>query len=110
MSEMRVCTQCGFTYNEFLTRGLLGCAQCYACFGETLWADLLQMHPGLHRQPAPTLAQMSPERGTGTRASHEALEDFARLQETLNDALRGERYEEAASLRQRIRDWEADHG
>jgi protein arginine kinase activator len=108
MSGMRVCTQCGFTYSEFLTRGLLGCPQCYPCFGETLWADLLQLHPGLHLHPMPAGNQMAPERGA--RASTEALEDFARLKETLTDALRGERYEEAAGLRRRILDWEASHG
>jgi protein arginine kinase activator len=108
MSPMRVCTQCGFTYSEFLTRGLLGCPQCYACFGETLWADLLQLHPGLYQHAMPDLSQMSPERGT--RASTEALEDFAQLKETLADALRGERYEEAAGLRRRIQEWETRHG
>ena len=106
MSEMKVCTQCGFTYSEFLSRGLLGCPQCYACFGETLWADLLLMHPGLHRQAMPSVAQMSPERGT--RASTEALEGLAQLNEMLNDALRSERYEEAAGLRRRIKEWEAN--
>ena len=76
---MRVCTQCGFTHGEFLSRGLLGCPQCYACFGETLWADLLLMHPGLYRHAMPAVAQMAPERGT--RASAEELDDLARLKE-----------------------------
>ena len=103
MTEMRVCTQCGFTYAEFLTRGLLGCPQCYACFEEALWADLLQMHPGLHRHPMPSVADMAPE--PGNKASAGELEDLARLQEMMNDALRGERYEEAAGLHRRIQLW-----
>jgi protein arginine kinase activator len=108
MSGMKVCTQCGFTYGEFLSRGLLGCPQCYACFGEVLWADLLQMHPGLHQHPMPVLSEMGPESGSRTR--NEDLEDLARLKETFADALRGERYEEAAGLRQRIKAWEESHG
>ena len=108
MSGMRVCTQCGFTYAEFLARGLLGCAQCYGCFGETLWADLLQLHPDLYRHPMPAVAEMAP--GRGTLASAEALDDLARLKENFADALRGERYEEAARLRRRLQDWEANHG
>ena len=107
MTEMRVCTQCGFTYAEFLTRGLLGCPQCYACFEEALWADLLQMHPDLHKHPVPSVAAMSPERGS--RASTGDLEDLAHLKEMLNDALRGERYEEAAALHRRIQIWETRH-
>ena len=107
MTAMRVCTQCGFTYAEFLTRGLLGCPQCYTCFEETLWADLLQLHPGLYKHPMPAVAAMSPE--PGTHASSGDLDDFAQLKEMLNDALRGERYEEAASLHRRIKAWETRH-
>lgn len=107
MNEVRVCTQCGFTYAEFLTRGLLGCPQCYVCFGEGLWADLLQMHPNLYKHPMPELNEMAPE--PGTHASSGDLEDLAQLKEMLNDALRGERYEEAAMLHRRIRAWETRH-
>jgi protein arginine kinase activator len=86
---LRVCTQCGFTYAEFQARGLLGCAECYAGFGEALFADLLHLHPRLHRRAPPP---------PGNRA-----DDVAALRERFSDALRGERYEEAAELRQRMR-------
>lgn len=98
-TEMRVCTQCGFTYAEFVSRGLLGCPQCYACFGEALWADLLHMHPDLYLHPMPASGAMGPEAQTNT----EALEDLAGLEEMLSDALRNERYEEAAGLHRRIK-------
>ena len=98
-TEMQVCTQCGFTYAEFVTRGLLGCPQCYACFGETLWADLIQMHPNLYQHSMPSVSEMSPNAQSNT----EALEDLAGLEETLSDALRNERYEEAAGLHRRIK-------
>ena len=111
MTEMRVCTQCGFTYAEFQTRGLLGCAQCYACFEDALWADLLQMHPGLHQHSMPSVADMGPDskNKAGTKASTGELEDLAGLQEMLNDALRGERYEEAAGLHRRIQIWKTQN-
>ena len=102
-TEMRVCTQCGFTYAEFLTRGFLGCPQCYACFGETLWADLLQMHPDLYHHSMPSTSEMGPE----AQVNAEALEDLARLEEALTDALRSERYEEAAGLHRRIKSLKA---
>jgi protein arginine kinase activator len=107
MTGMLVCTQCGFTYAEFQTRGLLGCPQCYVCFGKALWADLLQMHPGLYRYPVPELAEAS---APGSRANSGELEELARLKEMLADALRGERYEEAAALQGRIQIWEKGHG
>jgi len=90
MSALRVCTHCGFTYAEFRAQGLLGCAECYASFGDALFADLLHLHPRLHLRPA-----FSPERRE---------DDLAALRERFSDALRGERYEEAATLRERLRD------
>jgi protein arginine kinase activator len=84
MTPLRVCTQCGFTHAEFLARGLLGCPECYANFGDALFADLLHLHPDLHRRP---------DAATGDP-----------LREQFSEALRLERYEEAAALRQRLRD------
>jgi protein arginine kinase activator len=89
ISPLRVCTHCGFTYAEFRAHGLLGCAECYAGFGDALFADLLHLHPRLHRR-----AQRPPE----TRD-----DGLAALRERFSDALRRERYEEAADLRERLR-------
>jgi protein arginine kinase activator len=89
VTGLPVCTQCGFTHAEFLARGLLGCPACYAQLGATLRADLLHMHPGLHRRPPAPPPREDPE-------------DAGRLHERLQDALRGERYEEAAELRRRL--------
>lgn len=84
MSPLRVCTQCGFTYAEFLARGLLGCPECYTHFGDSLFADLLHLHPDLHRRPAGATAD--------------------ELRARFSEALRLERYEEAAALRERLRE------
>jgi protein-arginine kinase activator protein McsA len=65
------------------------------------------MHPGLHRLPAPDLTGAT---APGSRANSEEWEELARLKEMFTDALRGERYEEAAALRSRIQVWERDHG
>ncbi len=96
---IQVCTQCGFTYAEFQSRGLLGCPECYACFDETLWSDLLQLHPGLFRKPNPLKLRYDGFLEENQEGYWEAL---ARLKEMLADALRQERYEEAAVLRIRI--------
>jgi protein arginine kinase activator len=102
VKSLLVCTQCGFTHAEFLARGLLGCPACYENFdvqgdepsGDALRADLLHMHPDLHKRP-PVPPHL-------VRAPGPAPEDAAALRERLGDALRHERYEEAAELRRRL--------
>jgi protein arginine kinase activator len=93
-SALQVCLQCGFTVAEFRTRGLLGCPACYAHFDKTLRADMLHVHPGLHKIAAPTV----PNRNLAEQGET----DIAALREQLSDALRFERYEEAAGLKQRL--------
>ena len=94
MDSFPICTHCGFTHAEFRARGLLGCAECYASFGDALFQDLLHLHPCLHRQAprAPSNKETAPR------------ENLAALRELFSDALRTERYEEAAALRERLRD------
>jgi protein arginine kinase activator len=95
VKSLLVCTQCGFTYAEFLARGLLGCPACYEHFddpsGDALRADLLHMHPDLYKRPSVVRSAAAP-----------APEEAAALRERLGDALRHERYEEAAELRRRL--------
>jgi protein arginine kinase activator len=104
---MLVCTQCGFTFAEFQSRGLLGCPQCYERFGEALWVEMLQRHPGLFRHASPWADGKNP--ASESDSPQGGLEELAHLKEMLADALRSERYEEAAGLRSRIQAWET-HG
>ena len=104
--EMLVCTQCGFTYAEFQARGLLGCARCYTHFGETLWAEMLQIHPHLWRRAPPAFDTG----GTEAASADRELENKAGLKEKLQDALRRERYEEAADLQRRLELGKENHG
>ena len=96
-----VCTQCGFTLAEFLARGLLGCPACYDQLGEALRAELLQRHPLLHRRHFASEAGASATGGEYGEGG-ENIADVATLRERLGDALRLERYEEAAALRKRL--------
>jgi protein arginine kinase activator len=98
MNKILVCVQCGFTHAEFLARGLLGCPECYNCFGDALWDDLLHVHPALYRRP-PVQQEAKP-----------LSEDSGVLREKLANALRYERYEEAAELRRRLHELSAAAG
>ena len=82
-----MCTRCGFTWEEYRSRGLLGCPDCYAGLGEALQADLAWLHRAL------TFA--APDPGTPERDA----EILAGWREQLAEALRREDYGEAARYR-----------
>lgn len=92
-----VCVQCGFTYAEFRARGLLGCPSCSDHFGDALFADMLHIHPRLYRR-----SPKAPNERTDGAAENSVVENAAALREQLSDALRLERYEEAAALRRQL--------
>jgi protein-arginine kinase activator protein McsA len=103
MTAILVCIQCGFTHAEFLARGLLGCPACYEHLGEALRADLLHMNPGSYRLPPASPSRQGPGGiGASGGAGPAITEDTGALRERLGDALRHERYEEAAELRRRL--------
>jgi protein arginine kinase activator len=88
-----VCEVCGFTQNDFKKHGRLGCPACYDRFKPILDPVLASMHKGvthLGKVPARSI-----ERKT--------LQDrLGRLEKELQDAIKAERYEDAARLRDEI--------
>jgi protein arginine kinase activator len=93
VEKFPVCTHCGFTWDEYRARGLLGCPQCYAVFGDALEVDLAWFHRTLaHAAGAGDPAAPKPDPG----------ETLAALREELAAALRREDYSEAGRLRRLI--------
>lgn len=90
------CPGCGMTANEFKTSGRLGCARCYTAFKATLLPVLERVHDATsHRGRLPGPANHD---SGGLR--------LAELRRLLSDAINGERYEEAARLRDRLQSME----
>lgn len=92
------CPVCGMSYRDFARAGRLGCSRCYHVFEERLDPLLRRIH-GSDRHVGKTPAAT----GEGAKARRE-LED---LKKKLAAAVSSEAYEEAASLRDRIRQIEA---
>ena len=88
-----VCEHCGFTQADFKKHGRFGCPECYDRFRPILEPVLANMHKGmthLGKVPARLL-----ERKT--------MQDrLAALDHQLQDAVKTERYEDAARLRDEI--------
>jgi protein arginine kinase activator len=96
MAEFPVCTHCGFTWGEYRVRGLLGCPHCFTGFGSGLEADLLWLHRGSFREAA------SPAGAEESRVADLRSGNQAQWKVQLAEALRREKYEEAARLRRLI--------
>ena len=90
----KVCSHCGMSLAEFRKGGVLGCAGCYEDFREELKPVLTKIqgrsqHAG--RRP----------RGSGEQEAR--LTRIRELRADMEKAVREERYEDAAELRDRIR-------
>ena len=87
------CEQCGFTQADFKKLGRLGCPVCYETFKDVLGPMLESMHKGtthVGKVPRTALNRMS-------------LNDrLSKLEGELSEAIKTERYEEAARFRDEI--------
>jgi protein arginine kinase activator len=88
------CPQCGFTQADFKKSGRLGCPACYATFAEGLEGLLKTMHKGTRH------AGKVPE---SLRQSRDVSDKLKTLQKKLSKAIEEENFEQAATLRDEIK-------
>jgi len=88
------CPRCGFTQADFKKSGRLGCPECYKTFSEGLSGLLKTMHKGTHH------VGKAPE---ALRATRENADRLKTLQKKLAKAIESENFEEAAQLRDELK-------
>lgn len=89
-----VCKDCGMNYTDFAKNGRLGCAGCYTAFQKPLATVIKQVQrSNFHVGKKPS--RISPD----TRSVH----DLRQLQERLRKSIQSESFEEAALLRDKIK-------
>ena len=93
-SEGLRCPVCGFTQANFKKQGRLGCSTCYETFEPGLKPLLKAMHKG-ERHVGKTPRQAA--------TVQESSEHIQQLEKELSRAIREERFEQAAQLRDEIR-------
>jgi protein arginine kinase activator len=94
------CPACGTTLGDFKMRGRFGCGRCYDTFRAALIPLLERVHD------APRHQGRFPARSPAVRARPETVADLRRR---LEAAITGEKYEEAAQLRDQLRSLEASN-
>jgi protein arginine kinase activator len=88
------CPVCAFTQADFKKAGRLGCADCYSTFSDPLHGLLKSMHKGTrHVGKVPQALQKS----------RDLSDKLKSLQKKLEKAVAAENFEEAASLRDEIK-------
>lgn len=99
VSEGEKCPSCGLSESQFAKSGLLGCGDCYRHFGDRLDPVFRRIH-GTARHNGKV-----PER-TGGKVK--LSKEIDRLKVQLRESISREEFEEAAKLRDRIRDLEKE--
>lgn len=87
------CEQCGYTQNDFKKHGRFGCPHCYETFSTSIEGMLEGMHKGIVH------TGKVPQRAIARKELHERL---TQLEDALNEAIKTERYEDAARCRDEI--------
>ena len=87
------CEQCGFTQNDFKKQGRFGCPACYDAFAAMLEPLLDGMHKGTKH------AGKVPQAAVDRKSLYDRM---TKLELELTDAIKAERYEEAARFRDEI--------
>lgn len=92
------CPNCGFTFRQFLNEGKLGCPQCYETFSNQLPQVLTKIQAGTkHNGKAP---------GKLSNSNEWLRKQIESVREKLQLAIVDERFEDAAKLRDEIKDME----
>src|SRR5215467_7213536 len=92
------CPRCGFSQADFKKAGRLGCSECYKTFAEPLEGLLKTMHKGTRH-----VGKM-PE---SLRQTRELSDRLKLLQKKLSKAVEDENFEQAAALRDEIKQMSA---
>jgi protein arginine kinase activator len=87
------CEQCGFTQNDFKKHGRFGCPACYDTFKGIIEPMLDNMHKGV------THTGKIPHRALERKSLYDRL---TKLELDLTEAVKSERYEDAARTRDEI--------
>lgn len=106
-TKTTACPHCGITYEEVQKAGKLGCAQCYKSFGEIIERTLRQIQ-GADTHIGKSPADKKPVRKEDGAAARETQENTITAAEKLafllQEAIEQEEFEEAARLRDEIRE------
>ena len=97
IDQVVTCTVCGMTFEDFRNNGRVGCSNCYNTFSTNMLPLIKRVHGNIQH-----IGKVPKRTGGVLRVGR----DVNKLKGDLRIAVENEEYEEAASLRDKIRDLE----
>ncbi len=111
------CNECGYTFDDIVNTGRLGCASCYDVFEDRLDPIIRKIqnsnrHAGRIGKILDSKIEKRQEKNDNKKvenkeeSSNKNNNELENLQLKLKEAIKDERYEEAAKIRDRIKEIE----
>ena len=107
------CPRCGCTFDDIVKSGKVGCTECYTTFYEKLLPSLQRIHGKLqHTGKISASADFSDEENAPDEPAQEAepstgnTEKIAALKKAMDEAVSKQDFEEAAKIRDEIKELE----
>ena len=103
------CKKCGMTYNDFIKTGMFGCDECYETFEGPINSLLKSLHgttKHIGRKPkkiGDASETKSVKKDSKIKEKDEKIDKEKELQKQLEQAIKDERYEDAAKIRDEIK-------
>ena len=104
------CKKCGMSYNDFINDGMFGCEECYDTFQDPIDSLLKNLHGtakhvgrGINGKNDEKIKIDYEEKDKTNSKNNTTGNNLQELQEKLEAAIRDERYEDAAKIRDEIK-------
>ncbi len=103
------CKNCGTTFEDFMNRGEFGCMDCYETFEDRI-APLLKNLQGANKHTGRKYREIESDKTDkkARRTVNKEETELEKLQKELQKAIKDERYEDAAKIRDQIKKVEKD--
>lgn len=103
MQEIKTmyCDQCGYTYDDIINTGKLGCGNCYNVFDERL-EPIIKRIQGTNKHIG-RIGKISNKEKIENENIKNKDDKLDKLQKELKQAIKEERYEDAAKIRDEIK-------
>lgn len=96
------CKSCNMTYNDFINTGMFGCSDCYDIFSNPIDSLLKNLHG-----TAKHIGRGVKNKGVENKVQTKKMKDKPEkedLQRELDKAIKEERYEDAAKIRDKMKE------